>query len=66
MIKVAEITEETMKTQIAIALLLTVLANTSLSKANHELPFINDDFQKALTQAKQRNMPLFVDVWAPW
>jgi hypothetical protein len=66
MIKVAEITEETMKTQIAIALLLTVLANTSLSKANHELPFINDDFQKALTQAKQRNLPLFVDVWAPW
>jgi hypothetical protein len=55
-----------MKTQIAIALLLMILANTSLSKANHELPFINDDFQKALTQAKQRNLPLFVDVWAPW
>jgi hypothetical protein len=55
-----------MKTQIAIVLLLTVLANPSLSKANQGLPFINDDFQKALTQAKQGNLPLFVDVWAPW
>jgi hypothetical protein len=55
-----------MKTQIAIVLLLTVLANPSLSKANQGLPFINDDFQKALTQAKQGNRPLFVDVWAPW
>jgi hypothetical protein len=55
-----------MKTQIAIALLLTVLANPSLSKASKGLPFINDDFQKALVQAKQRNLPLFVDVWAPW
>jgi len=55
-----------MKAQIAIALLLTVLANPSFSKANQGLPFINDNFQKALTQAKQRNLPLFVDVWAPW
>ena len=64
--KGSEITEETMKTRIAIALLLTVLANPSLSKTNQGLPFINDDFQKALTQAKQRNLPLFVDVWTPW
>jgi len=55
-----------MKTQIAIALLLAVLATPSLSKANQGLPFINDDFQKALTQARKRNLPLFVDVWAPW
>jgi hypothetical protein len=55
-----------MKTQIAIALLLLVLSNVSLSKPAKGLPFINDDFQKALVQAKQRNLPLFVDVWAPW
>jgi hypothetical protein len=58
--------EETMKTRIAIVLLLTVLANTSLGKATKGLPFISDDFQKALAQAKQRNLPIFVDVWAPW
>jgi len=55
-----------MKTQIAIALLLAVLATSSFDKTSKGLPFINDDFQKALTQAKQRNLPLFVDVWAPW
>jgi hypothetical protein len=30
------------------------------------LPFINDDYPKALTAAKQRNVPIFVEVWAPW
>jgi len=55
-----------MKTQIAIVFLLAVLAPSSFGKTSKGLPFINDDFQKALTQAKQRNLPLFVDVWAPW
>jgi len=55
-----------MKAQIAIVFLLTVLTASSFGKTSKELPFINDDFQKALTQAKQRNLPLFVDVWAPW
>jgi hypothetical protein len=56
----------TMKTQIAIVFLLAVLATSSFGKPSKGLPFINDDFQKALTQAKQGNLPLFVDVWAPW
>jgi thioredoxin-like negative regulator of GroEL len=30
------------------------------------LPFIHDDFPKALAEAKRRNKPLFVDAWAPW
>ena len=55
-----------MKTQIAFVLLLAVLSNASLGKPSKGLPFINDDFQKALAQAKQRNLPLFVEVWAPW
>ena len=55
-----------MKTQIAIAILLAALSTSSLGKPSKGLPFINDDFQKALAQAKQRNLPLFVDVWAPW
>lgn len=33
----------------------------------HEvLPFIHDDYPKALAEAKRRNKPLFVDAWAPW
>src|SRR4051812_20369050 len=30
------------------------------------LPFIEDDYPKALALAKERNLPLFVDGWAPW
>ena len=30
------------------------------------LPFIHDDYPKALAEAKRRNKPLFVDAWAPW
>jgi hypothetical protein len=55
-----------MKTQIAIALFLVALSNFSFGRSSPGLPFINDDFQKALAQAKQRNVPLFVEVWAPW
>jgi hypothetical protein len=55
-----------MKTKIAIALLVIVLSNVSFGASSKGLPFINDDFQNALVQAKQRNLPLFVEVWAPW
>jgi len=30
------------------------------------LPFIEDDYAKALSEARQRNLPLFVEVSAPW
>jgi hypothetical protein len=30
------------------------------------LPFIDNDYAKALAQAKKRNVPIFVDAWAPW
>jgi hypothetical protein len=30
------------------------------------LPFIEDDFPKALAEAKAKNLPLFVEMWAPW
>ena len=55
-----------MKTQIAIVLMLVVISTSSLGKPSKGLPFINDDFQKAIEQAKQRKLPLFVEVWAPW
>jgi thioredoxin-like negative regulator of GroEL len=34
--------------------------------AREVLPFIHDDYPKALAEAKRRNKPLFVDAWAPW
>jgi hypothetical protein len=30
------------------------------------LPFIQDNFPKARAQALQRQLPIFVECWAPW
>ena len=30
------------------------------------LPFINDDYAKAVAQARARKVPLFIEAWAPW
>jgi hypothetical protein len=30
------------------------------------LPFIDDDYPKALAEAKAKNLPLFIEAWAPW
>jgi len=30
------------------------------------LPFIEDDYPRALELARQRKLPIFVDSWAPW
>ncbi len=30
------------------------------------LPFVEDDYARALTDARTRKLPIFVDAWAPW
>jgi hypothetical protein len=30
------------------------------------LPFIQDNYGSALSQAKHRKLPIFVECWAPW
>ena len=30
------------------------------------LPFISDDYTKALARARARKLPIFVEAWAPW
>ena len=30
------------------------------------LPFIENDFPQAVAKAREANLPLFVEVWAPW
>ena len=44
----------------------TVPAKTD--KAAHPLavPFIADDYETALAQARERNVPIFMDAWATW
>jgi len=30
------------------------------------LPCIEDDYGKALAEAKAKKLPLFIEAWAPW
>ena len=55
-----------MKTTILIATIVLALSSTAAAATPKRLPFIDVDFERALTEAKQRKLPLFVDVWAPW
>ncbi len=34
--------------------------------AKAELPFIESDYAKAVAQAKAKDVPIFVEAWAPW
>lgn len=49
-------------------LLVAVLlvASTAPAFAKEFLPFIENDFTKAVAQGKAKNKPIFVDTWAPW
>jgi hypothetical protein len=46
----------------AMAVLVFALAPTP----PRTLPFIEDDYGKGLAEARARNLPLFIEVWAPW
>jgi hypothetical protein len=58
------------------ALLLAVLgacssqraavAPSSEARSQAKLPFVEDDYPRALADAKARGVPIFVDAWAPW
>ena len=54
-------TGESMKKLIAIAL----FALGSLN-AFAKVSFVEDDYAKAVAQAKKKNVPIFVEAWAPW
>jgi hypothetical protein len=34
--------------------------------ARSVLPFITDDYAKALQAARAKKLPLFIESWAPW
>ena len=44
---------------------LAVFALAALG-ARADLPFIENDYVKALAQARAKDIPLFVEAWAPW
>jgi len=47
-------------------LILLLVAMPFAASAKEVLPFIDNDYSKALAEAKKRNVPIFVDAWAPW
>lgn len=55
-----------MKIQRPIGILLIMFVSAALGATTTGLPFINDNYPKALAEAKQRKLPIFVEVWAPW
>jgi hypothetical protein len=47
-------------------LVLLLVLSRSAAATPPSLPFIEDDYAKALATAKQRKLPIFVEVSAPW
>ena len=47
-------------------------AKATASAASHEaylkpvVPFIENDYARAVAEARARKVPLFVEAWAPW
>lgn len=41
-------------------------AAPTTGKHSEVLPFIHDDYSKAVASAKAKGVPLFVEAWAPW
>jgi len=52
--------------RLSLLLLLTVLTLAPLARASEVLPFVEDDYTKAVARAKTAHVPLFVEAWAPW
>lgn len=36
------------------------------AKLHAVVPFIQDDYTKAVAQARAGKLPLFIEAWAPW
>jgi thioredoxin-like negative regulator of GroEL len=36
------------------------------ASAAGSLSWVEDDYAKALAEARSRHVPVFVEVWAPW
>ena len=52
-----------MKRLLAVALFV---ASAAPAFAREVLPFVENDFTKAVAQGKAKKQPIFVDAWAPW
>ena len=45
---------------------LALAAPLLAASATPVLPFVEGDYARALSQARGRRQPIFVEAWAPW
>ncbi len=45
---------------------LSAFASASEAARSTRLPFIEDDYTRAVAEARSRRVPIFVEAWAPW
>jgi hypothetical protein len=43
-----------------------VRGSTPPSTPKFSVPFIEDDYSRAVKDARAKNVPIFVENWAPW
>ncbi|HVP15047.1 MAG TPA: hypothetical protein VMS88_05860 [Terriglobales bacterium] len=41
-------------------------ARPQASASRMVLPFVQDDYTRAVAEARARRVPLFIEAWAPW
>ena len=46
--------------------LLAVTATGPTAPAKRGLPFVHDDYARAVREARARKVPIFIEAWAPW
>jgi hypothetical protein len=51
---------------IALAAATSAFALAGAAETKSVLPWIEDDYARALSEARARNLPIFAEAWAPW
>ena len=47
-------------------LIASLLLIASAAQAKEVLPWIENDYSKAIARARSADLPVFVEAWAPW
>ncbi|HXK12812.1 MAG TPA: hypothetical protein VMT70_24475 [Vicinamibacteria bacterium] len=56
----------TVRTALALGLLAAAGGVAAAADIERALPFVSDDYGKALAEARAQKLPLFIEAWAPW
>jgi len=48
------------------SLIAVLVAASAPNLPASNLPFVEDDYARALAEARARKLPLFIEAWAPW